>query len=158
MTQQPGMGDPYGGGGGYEQQPYGQQAPYGQAPYGQQVPGYPQQQPYGQMVPYQQPMVAQPVMMPMQVKPKTNGLAVASMVVALVGLFFVYFAFILQIVALILGIIAKKQIKDKGEGGNGMATAGIVIASIILGITVIGGLVVILAFGGLGLLGLGASS
>lgn len=156
MTQQPGMGDPQYGGPGYEQVPYGQQ----QAPYGQQPVqyGYPQQ-PYGQVVPHQQvgpPVVMQPMMA--QVKPKTNGLAVASMVIALVGLILVYFAWIAQIVALILGLVAKKRIKETGEGGNGMATAGIVIAAIILGIQVVGAIVLILAFGGMGLLGLGASS
>ncbi|MBO0829026.1 MAG: DUF4190 domain-containing protein, partial [Streptosporangiales bacterium] len=128
MTQQPPGWDPYGQPQGGQQpygaEPYGQSTPYGQSPYGQSSP-------YGEVVPYQQPSVPAPVYQPqpMWANPpaKTAGLAVASMVCALVGLVLCYFAFILELLALIFGIVAKKQIKDRGLAGNGMATAGIVI-------------------------------
>lgn len=50
--------------------------------------------------------------------PKTNTLAVLSLV----------FSFFFQLVGLILGIIALKQIKEKGEEGRGLAIAGIIIS------------------------------
>ncbi|MEY4398376.1 MAG: hypothetical protein RLZ53_952 [Actinomycetota bacterium] len=60
---------------------------------------------------------------PYGVVPKTNGLAIASLVTSLVC-----FGFI----GLILGIVAKNQIKNsKGtQTGDGLATAGIIIGAI----------------------------
>lgn len=159
MTQDQGMGGWHTGGEPGQQQPapYAEPSPYGQQPFAQQPQQYGQVQPYQQPM-AQQPMMAQPmVMAPVMAKPKTNGLAVASMVVALASLFFVYFCFIGEIVALILGMIAKKRIKEAGEGGNGMATAGIVIACIILGLWVVGLISVVAIFGSIGMLGLGAA-
>jgi len=57
--------------------------------------------------------------------PQTNLLAVLSIV----------FAFLFNIVGLILGIISLKQIKKTGEQGKGIAIAGIVISSISIFIT-----------------------
>lgn len=161
MTQQPPGWDPYrqsqGG------QPHGQQ-PYGADPYSQPSP-YGQPPSYGEVVPYQQPGYQQPAYQPavyqapLFVAPptkKNSGLAVASMVCALVGVVFWYFAFILEILALIFGIIAKKQIKERDLKGGGMATAGIVISCILLGIEVVVVLGWIVIFGGL--LGLGTLS
>ncbi len=105
-SPQPGSGQP-----GYGQQPeYGQQP--GQPPaYGQQ-PGYgqpPQQGGFGAPPPGwgQQPQ-----------KSGTNGLAIASIITA----------FLCWPVGLGLGIAAKSQIKRTGQSGDGLATAGIVIA------------------------------
>ena len=53
----------------------------------------------------------------------TNGLAIGSLVLSLLGLF----CGIGSIVGVILGFIARGQIKRTGQGGNGMALAGIVI-------------------------------
>ncbi len=60
---------------------------------------------------------------PYGVVPKTNGLAIASLVTSLVC-----FGFI----GLILGIVAKNQIKNSNgtQTGDGMATAGIIIGAI----------------------------
>lgn len=144
MTQQPPGWDPY-------RQAQGGQQPYGADPYGQPSP-YGQPPAYGEVVPYQQPGYQQPTYQqpgyqpavyqaqPVLVAPptqKTSGLAVASMVCALVGVVFWYFAFILEILALIFGIIAKKQIKERDLKGGGMATAGIVISAILLGLEVL---------------------
>ncbi|HEX2143487.1 MAG TPA: DUF4190 domain-containing protein [Glycomyces sp.] len=52
----------------------------------------------------------------------TNGMAIAAMVCGIVGA-----CSPLGILGLIFGTIAKRQIKEKGEGGDGMATAGIVL-------------------------------
>lgn len=148
MTQQPPGWDPYG-------QPQAGQQPYGSEPYDQPPPLYGQSSPYGQspaygqpssygeMVPYQQPDYQVPAYQPMQPmwanppEGKTSGLAVASMVCSLVGLVLCYFAFILELLALIFGLVAKSKIKQNGQQGSGMATAGIVISSIVLGLELI---------------------
>jgi hypothetical protein len=142
-TPQPGSGDqpPYG-----EQPSYGDQPPYGEPPaYGQQPPygGYPPPGGYaGPPLPpgsgyppgYGQPPYGgygYPVHRP------TNAMAVASMVL---GILWIYW--IGSILALVFGYIAKKQIRERGESGGGMATAGIVLGWIGIGLLV---LVIILA-------------
>jgi len=50
----------------------------------------------------------------------TNGLAIGSLVLSLLGLF----CGIGSIVGVILGFIARGQIKRTGQGGNGLAVAG----------------------------------
>jgi hypothetical protein len=52
----------------------------------------------------------------------TNGLAIASMVLGIVWLWGLG-----AILALIFGYVAKRQIRDTGQRGGGMATAGIVL-------------------------------
>lgn len=94
-------------------QPYGQQPPYGAPssgqPYGQQQfgqPGYGQpyaQQPYGQM------------------PAPTNTMAILSLV----------FAFVFAPAGIVLGHVAKKQIRNTGESGDGLATAGLWLSYII---------------------------
>lgn len=69
-------------------------------------------------------------------QPKTNTLAVLSLITA----------FFMNLVGLILGIIALGQIKKTGEGGKGLAIAGIIISSIGM---VIGLLFAVLFFMGL---------
>lgn len=70
---------------------------------------------------------------------KTNALAVVALVLAILSIF-VSWTFLFAIIGLILGIVAKGQIKKNNEGGKGAATAAIVISaiSIVLGIIVIG--------------------
>jgi hypothetical protein len=55
----------------------------------------------------------------------TNGLAIASFVTSLLGL---------TILGIIFGHISKSQIKQTGQGGSGLATAGLVIGYIFLAI------------------------
>jgi hypothetical protein len=52
----------------------------------------------------------------------TNGLAIASMVLGILWLYWVG-----SILALIFGFIARRQIKERNESGDGMAIAGIVL-------------------------------
>lgn len=59
---------------------------------------------------------------PYYVPRPTNGMAIASMVC---GILWIYW--IGSILALIFGYIARKQIRERGESGNGMAIAGIVL-------------------------------
>ncbi|HEX5202571.1 DUF4190 domain-containing protein [Paractinoplanes rhizophilus] len=110
--QPPSSGQPYG-------QPYGQPPPSDQ-PYGQQ---YGQPQGYGQQ-PYGQPGYQQPVYVPVA---GTNTMAILALV----------FAFIFAPVAIILGHMAKKQIRQTGEQGEGLATAGLWLGYIFTGLGVL---------------------
>ena len=110
--------------------PYGQPGPFGQpaahaqpAPYGQPGP-----YPYGYPPPYYPP--AEP----------TNGLAIASMVVSIVGalgLCFYGLGGYLGIVGAILGHVATRQIRQQGGQGGAMAKAGIIVGWISAGIAVL---------------------
>ena len=57
--------------------------------------------------------------------PSTNGLAIASLVLGITWDFWIG-----SILALILGVVAQKQIKQNAEAGSGMATAGIILGSV----------------------------
>ncbi|MEU5913235.1 DUF4190 domain-containing protein [Micromonospora sp. NPDC047527] len=106
--------DPYAGG----QTPPGQPAYPGQ-PMAYAPPGYPPSYPgYGYPAP-----------------PKTNGLAIASLVLALVG---VTSCGITSPIGAILGHVAQKQIRASGEGGEGMAKAGIIVGWILTALMVLG--------------------
>src|SRR3954454_21294180 len=59
--------------------------------------------------------------------PPTNPMAIAALVCALT----------IGPVGLGLGIAARKQIRRTGEGGDGMALAGIIIGGIVTGIWVL---------------------
>jgi hypothetical protein len=122
----------------FDQPGQGQGAqPYGQA-YGQQPPGYGQApQPYGQppygQPPYDHPPYAPPPYGYGYAPPqRTNGMAIASMVLGILWLYWVG-----SVLALIFGYIAKKQIRERGESGGGMATAGIVLGWVGIGILVV---------------------
>lgn len=112
--QQPYQGEPPVQGEAY----YAQQQPYPQQPYMQQpyAPGPPPQQPYPYPYPYPP-------------APATNGMAIASMVLGILWLYWVG-----SILALIFGYIARNEIKKSGQGGDGMAIAGIVLGWVGVGI------------------------
>lgn len=117
--------DPFAQPGDPAQQPGGQpgsgQQPGGQPGYGQQPGGYP---PPG----YGQPPYGQP---PHGQAQGTNGMAIASLVTA----------FFCSPLGIILGFVAKGQIKKTGQSGNGLATAGIVLSiiGIVFGILLFAG-------------------
>jgi hypothetical protein len=91
--------------------------------------------------------VAYPVYAPAQ---KTNGLAIGSMVTSIAGvvLLICYGAgAVVGVVGAILGHIARRQIRERQESGDGMALAGIIVGWISLGLgVVVGGLMVALVF------------
>lgn len=170
--QQPPTGGGYGGygqqppGGGYGQQPpsgggyggYGQQPPTGGG-YGQQPPSYPQEQlGYGQLPPsggFGQPSGGygyHPYGPPQQPR-STNGMAVASLVLGVVGL---AFCGLTSIPGVILGHIALNKIKRTGEDGQGLAVGGLVTSYITVFLWLIGWII----FGGmlLSLIGIGAAA
>ncbi|MBL7254718.1 DUF4190 domain-containing protein [Paractinoplanes lichenicola] len=148
MTYPPGgTPDPY-----QPQQPYGQQPydpttpysaepssgqPYGQPssgqPYGAPSSGQPYGQPppvYGQDAykggqPYGQPGYGQPYAAP--VVATTNTMAILALV----------FAFVFAPAAIVMGHISKKQIRQTGEQGDGLATAGLWLGYIFTGLGVL---------------------
>jgi len=109
--------------------PYNAQPPVAAQPnYTETQPYYPPAPQY-QPGPYQQPYPYQPYGPP---RP-TNGLAVASMVL---GILWVYW--IGSILALVFGYVARDQIKRSGQGGDGMAIAGIVLGWVGVGFLILG--------------------
>lgn len=105
---------------------YGQPpSPYGQAGYGQAGYG---QQPYGQPG-YGQPGYGQPMYVPAV---PTNAMAIAALVCSLAGLL----TLISAPVGAILGHVARRQIREKGEQGDGMALAGIIVGWVVTGLWV----------------------
>jgi hypothetical protein len=74
--------------------------------------------------------------MPLQypVPRRTNGLAVASLAC---GIGQLLFWFVAAIPAVVLGHMARRQIRQTGEDGDGMAVAGLVLGWIGIGLTVL---------------------
>ena len=95
--------------------------------------GIPGQQNYGQNYGQKQQVYRQPA------SQKTNTLALVGFILS----------FFVPIVGLILSIIGKKQIKETGEGGNGLATAGIIISAIDLGFSLLSVIIYIAIYGSL---------
>ena len=98
----------------YQQPPYGQPPPSYPAGY---QPGY-GQQPYGYGPPgYPPPGYSR----------GTNTMAILALVLA----------FVIPPAGIVLGVIARKQIRQTGEEGDGLALAGIIVGSIICAIYVL---------------------
>lgn len=124
------------------QQPpyYGPPQPYGQQPsalYGQPLA------PYSHSYPVPQYTVSRP----------TSGLAIAAMICGIVGVFispFIVVFFIpvvLPIAAVVLGHIARSQLKRRPEiGGAGMALTGLILGYIPIVISALGLILVIFGF------------
>ncbi len=87
------------------------QSPPPPPPYQQPPPGYQQQYGY-----------------PGYVSAGTNGFAIASMVLGILWLWWIG-----SVLALVFGYVAKSQIRQTGQSGSGMATAGIVLGWIGVG-------------------------
>ncbi|WP_027342543.1 DUF4190 domain-containing protein [Hamadaea tsunoensis] len=124
---QPPAADPYGA----PQPPAAPQNPYD--PYAQQQPPAPQ---YGQqpVSPYgatpQYPAYGAPMADPN----KNNGLAIGSMATGIGSILLACCCGVLGllagVVAVVLGIIANKQISERGGQGKGMALAGIITGGV----------------------------
>lgn len=99
---------------------------------GQPAPGYyqPYQQPYGYPYPPPRP---------------TNGLAIAAMVVGIVGV-----CNPIGIIGLILGYVSRRQIRERGEQGDGFAITGIVLGWIAVAGTIFWIIYVIVMFATMG--------
>jgi hypothetical protein len=104
----------------------------------QQYAGYPQQ---GGLPPNGYPPYAYP--------PPVNGLAIASLVVSVVamaGLCGYGLGGYLGIVGLVLGVVARRQIRQRGTGGDGLALAGVIVGGIATAIAVMATLTLVALF------------
>ncbi len=83
----------------------------------------------------QYPAQAQP--QPQFVPQQTSGLAIGSLIASVVGL--VICLFVGQIIGIILGHMARKEIRESGGrlGGEGLATAGIIVGWVGIGFDVL---------------------
>ena len=68
-------------------------------------------------------------MQQVQVRP-TNGKAIASFVLGLISVIGCGYTGFLGIIGIILSAVAKKNIKQRGDNGGGLATAGLVLSII----------------------------
>lgn len=126
---QPGYAQP-----GYPQPGYPQPG-YGQPGYPQ--PGYPQP-PYGAPAAYAAGGYAYaPV-------PANNTLALVSLILGIAGLFVI--PFVGSIGAVITGHMGRKQIRERGEGGDGMALGGLITGYIGIAIYLLIGLAFLIPF------------
>ncbi len=66
----------------------------------------------------------------------TNGMAIASLVCSLLG----WLCGVGPILGIIFGILALSKIKQTGEGGRGLAIAGIAIGAVLTVFGIIGGI------------------
>ncbi len=61
----------------------------------------------------------------------TNGMAIAALVCGILGIVSCgYTFFVAPVLAIIFGVIAKKQIAQRAQAGAGLATAGLVLGII----------------------------
>jgi len=109
--------------------------------------GYPQPGPYGspQPGPYGFGYPGYPMPAP------TNGMAIGSMVVSISAILFLTcygVGGLIGVVGAILGHVSRKQIRERGEGGDGMALAGIIVGWIAtaLGLLIVAFFVVLVVF------------
>jgi hypothetical protein len=101
-----------------------------------QQPAQPYQPGYGQPYPgggyqhpsYPQPPYPQPPYYAGPVRAGVNGLAIASMVLGIVWIYWLG-----SVLALIFGYVARNQIRRQNQSGDGMAIAGIVLGWVGLG-------------------------
>ncbi|MGW0431453.1 DUF4190 domain-containing protein [Micromonospora sp. NPDC003197] len=88
--------------------------------------------PVGAYPGYGYPMIA--------VAQPTNGMSIAALVVSIVGVFGLCgygLGGFIGIIGAILGHVSRRQIRQKGESGDGMALAGIIVGWIATGIALI---------------------
>jgi hypothetical protein len=113
---------------GYGPPPQYGQPPSGPPPYGAPPSGPPQygQPQYGQPQ-YGQPQYGQPYGGYGYPQPKNNnGFAIAALICGVTGFLFCLPAPL----GVVFGLVARSQIKRSGQGGNGMAIAGLVLGSL----------------------------
>ncbi len=79
------------------------------------------------------------------VQPKTNTLAIVSLVSSIAG--FIIFYFIGSIVGIITGHISLSQLKTSNEGGRGLAISGLIVGYVGLALSIIGTIVMIAFWG-----------
>jgi Domain of unknown function (DUF4190) len=102
----------------------------------------PYQPPYQAPYPPAYPAPYQGYYAPVPVGQRTNGMAIASMVLGIVWLWWIG-----SILALVFGYIALGQIKQRHESGRGMAIAGVVLGWVGIATGVLFGILIAFAAG-----------
>jgi len=95
--------------------------------------GAPQPSPYGAFQP----------------TPPTNSLAVGSLVVSICSILFC--CGLPGVVGAIMGHVARRQIRERGEGGDGLALGGVVVGWIAFAVAIAAVIFYVVLFLGLGL-------
>ncbi|OBB76038.1 MULTISPECIES: DUF4190 domain-containing protein [Mycobacterium] len=67
---------------------------------------------------------------------KTNGLAIGSLVASAIGVL----CGVGSLIGIVLGIVALNQVKNSGEGGRGLAIAGIAVGAATLLLNIVFGI------------------
>ncbi|WP_228100960.1 DUF4190 domain-containing protein [Paenibacillus donghaensis] len=104
------------------------------------------------MDPYSSGQFNQFQQMPPMQPPKTNGKAITALVLGILSLMIPYVGFILGIIAIVLASLAFKEIRQRNEGGKGLAVGGLVCG--IIGTALYGIIILIVV---LALIAVGAS-
>jgi len=110
---------------------YGAPPSYGTPPAYGTPPTYGAPPAYGATTPYGYS--------PYQPSRGTNGFAIASMVLGIIWIYWIG-----SVLAIIFGFIAYSQIKERNQGGRGMATAGLILGFIGIAFLVLAILIVAL--------------
>jgi hypothetical protein len=95
------------------------------------------------------PASALPYQTPITSGRNTNGMAIASLVLGIVGLstMFCYGVGVIPgILAIIFGVLARKQISERDGQGRGMAKAGIICGSVAVALPVLGFMALVIFF------------
>ena len=71
-----------------------------------------------------------------QPRQKTNSLAIASLVASVIGIL-PFVCGVGSIIGIVLGVVALNQIKTSGEGGRGLAIAGIAVGAVTFLISIV---------------------
>ncbi|MFG1998248.1 DUF4190 domain-containing protein [Spirillospora sp. NPDC048911] len=105
--------------------------------------GYASQDPYAQQQ-YPPAQVQHHYYGSAPVAVRTNGMATAAMILGIIGIFTCGFG---SILAVIFGHVAQGQIRRTGEGGSGMAVAGLIMGYIMLALGLLYWIVVVGLYG-----------
>ncbi|MFC4020753.1 DUF4190 domain-containing protein [Micromonospora sp. GCM10011542] len=120
-------------------EPYAPADPYAPNPYASAAPPVPAQAgPYAAPAGYPPPVGYPGYGYPPA--PKQNGLAIAAMVVSIigaVGLLCYGLGGYIGVIGAILGHVSRKQSRERGESGEGFATAGIIVGWIATAVAVL---------------------
>ncbi len=97
-----------------------------------------------------EPEIQNPSNPPITAPQSTSGLAIASLVLGILG--WVFLPFLASIVAVVLGHMARAEIRSNPQlDGDGMAVAGIILGYLMIGICILAFFLLVLFFGFLGL-------
>ncbi len=109
------------------------------------APQYPQAPAYGAQPPAYPAYGAAPAYGAYPAPPKTNTLAIVSLIASIAGVVIVYF--IGSIVGIITGHMSLSQLKTSNEGGRGLALAGVIVGYVGLALSILG-VIAFIAFWG----------